>query len=193
MGYQQHPFIRTGSINWCSSTSDLPGLNGFQSVCLAQRDISSLSSVGFIAYPDQGFLDRMEGKYSSNVKTEEEMVSLISSLELIDDAFIRKAILCMQEASPSGIGLLLALYRYHMPKALKGLSRPTLVLYGNREGKASRIQRRISRQVSNYQNQQPSFKSLVGGHYAHMSDKRSIGYIRDFLFSSEQVQRSEIR
>ncbi|VXB74552.1 conserved hypothetical protein [Bacillus sp. 349Y] len=127
------------------------------------------------------------------MKSEEKMVSLISSLELIDDAFIRKAILSMQEASPSGIGLLLALYRYHMPKALKGLSTPTLVLYGNREGKASRIQRRISRQVSNYQNQQPSFKSLVGGHYAHMSDNRSIGYIRDFLFSSEQVQRNKIR
>ncbi|WP_347318685.1 hypothetical protein [Rossellomorea sp. RS05] len=64
------------------------------------------------------------------------MISLISSLELIDDAFIRKAILSMQEASPSGIGLLLALYRYHMPKALKGLSTPTLVLYGNREGES---------------------------------------------------------
>lgn len=134
-----------------------------------------------------------EKKTDSNVKTEEEMVSLISSLELNDDAFIRKAILSMQEASPSGIGLLLALYRYHMPKAMKGLSTPTLVLYGNREGKASRIQRRILRQVSKYQNKHPSFKALVGGHYAHMSDDRSIGYIRDFLFTSEQVQKSEIR
>ncbi|MGX1264267.1 2-hydroxy-6-oxonona-2,4-dienedioate hydrolase [Rossellomorea marisflavi] len=126
-----------------------------------------------------------EKEPSPNIKTEEEMVSLISSLELNDDASIREAILAMQEPTPSGIGLLLALYRYHMPKALKELSTPTLVLYGNREGKSPRIQRKIVRQVSKYKKHQHTFKALVGGHYAHMSDDRSFSYIRDFLHSSD--------
>jgi 2-hydroxy-6-oxonona-2,4-dienedioate hydrolase len=132
----------------------------------------------------QKFLgDEKEQNSNTNAKpkTEEEIKVNIEELGLEDTEFTRKAIENQQETTLSGISLLLALYRCNIPRMLKNVNVPCLVLYGNRHDQPQRIQTKIQRQVNRISKPTIIMKELSGGHYSHVTDSRAITYIHSFL------------
>lgn len=124
-----------------------------------------------------------EESQSVNLKqeTEEKIITKIKSLEVEDSTFMRHAIANQQVATLKGMSLLLALYRFNMPRILNMIKVPCLVLYGNREGKTLKLQNKLKRQVSLIKHSNVTMKELSGGHYAHVSDVCAIDYITTFL------------
>ncbi|NHM33734.1 alpha/beta hydrolase [Bacillus sp. C11] len=118
---------------------------------------------------------------NSKQKTEEEIKVKIKNSGLEDTEFIRKAIENQQETTLKGISLLLALYRYNMPRMLSQVKVPCLVLYGNRDDKPLKLKNKIHRQVNRIRKSNIIIKELNGGHYAHVTDIRAISYIKSFL------------
>ncbi|MBB2482123.1 alpha/beta hydrolase [Bacillus sp. APMAM] len=126
-----------------------------------------------------------ETKESQNIEskeiTDEEMKARIKSLGLEDSEFMRNAIANQPASSLKGLSLLLALYRFNMPRILNKLKVPCLVLYGNRKESNVKVQNKIKRQVSRIKHSNISMKELNGGHYAHVSDVRAFDFINSFL------------
>lgn len=114
-------------------------------------------------------------------KTEEEMLEIIKKLELVDNSFIRTAIQNQPTSSLEGISFLLAAYRANLPKIVKNLKVPCLILYGNREGQSEKLQLKVKKQVTRLRNSSISIQELSGGHYAHVSDAQANKYIISFL------------
>jgi 2-hydroxy-6-oxonona-2,4-dienedioate hydrolase len=59
-----------------------------------------------------------------------------------DTPFIRKVLHNQQDSTLEGISLLLTAYRANLPKMVKSLKVPCLILYGNRQDKTEKIQKK---------------------------------------------------
>lgn len=114
-------------------------------------------------------------------KTEEEILETIKKLELVDNSFIRTEIQNQPTSSLEGISFLLAACRANLPKIVKKLKVPCLILYGNREGKSEKLQLKVKKQVTKLRNARISIQELSGGHYAHVSDAQTNTYIISYL------------
>jgi hypothetical protein len=68
------------------------------------------------------------GEHSDKKVEEEEFIKTIERLGFEDSHFIRKAIQKKTSASIAGISLLLAAYRSNLPKMVKNLAVPCLIL-----------------------------------------------------------------
>ncbi|CAN7271318.1 alpha/beta fold hydrolase [Rossellomorea sp. LjRoot5] len=113
--------------------------------------------------------------------SQEEIKEKIKSFGFEDNEFIRNAMKNQQEASSKGLSLLLALYRWNLPKTLNRIKTPCLVLYGNRKDKPIKFQKKLHRQVNRIKNPNIIFKNLNGGHYAHVNDNRALSIINSYL------------
>ncbi|WP_158598324.1 alpha/beta hydrolase [Falsibacillus albus] len=116
--------------------------------------------------------------------TEEKIVSALHSYGLEDSPFMRTAIRNQQSTSLEGISLLLAAYRSNLPLIVKNLKMPCLLLYGNRNGKHPKYQKRIHRKTEKLKSENVLVRELNGEHYAHVSDDRAIEYITGFIGGS---------
>lgn len=120
-------------------------------------------------------------EHSNKKVEEEEVIKTIERLGLEDNHFIRKAIQKKPSASIAGLSMLLAAYRSNLPKMVKNLAVPCLILYGNRNNKPHKIQARLKRQVKKIKEPNHNVIELNGGHYAHVTDPKAVHYITSFL------------
>ena len=130
-------------------------------------------------------------KQATKVMDEEMINDKIDKLELEDSQFIRKALHDQQQTSISGINLLLAAYRSNLPKLVKDLEIPCLILYGNRINKSKRMTKRIKKQINKVEKgANIKTQELNGGHYAHVTDLRAVNDISSFFLKKHSILRS---
>lgn len=115
------------------------------------------------------------------IKSEEQIQKTIVSIGLVDSPFIRTALDNQQSSSIEGISLLLAGYRCNLPKLVKEIKVPCLILYGNREDESKKVQKGINRKVIRLKKIGVTVEELSGGHYAHVTDMRAFTFISSFL------------
>jgi 2-hydroxy-6-oxonona-2,4-dienedioate hydrolase len=113
--------------------------------------------------------------------TEEKIQQSLERMGLEDHPFIREALQNQPSTSREGIGLLLAAYRCPLPKLVRKLQVPCLILYGNRESDSEKVQNRVRNQIHQLKMAGIHVEELRGGHYAHVSDSRAVRLISSFL------------
>ncbi|MCO0601161.1 alpha/beta hydrolase [Peribacillus butanolivorans] len=116
-------------------------------------------------------------------KTEDSIQQTIIRLGLKDTPFIRKSIQNQPSPSNEGISLLLAAYRANLPKLVKKIKVPCLVLFGDRENEPEKFRKKQSKKVDKLKKNGIKTEVLNGGHYAHVSDNKAIKYTSSFLLN----------
>lgn len=120
---------------------------------------------------------------TNQIKTEDYIQQTISRLGLEDTSFIRAAIQNQPITSNEGISLLLAAYRADLPKLVKKLKVPCLVLFGNRNSEADKI-RKLQSNIDKLKKSGIKTVALNGGHYAHITDEKAVNLMSLFLLNS---------
>jgi 2-hydroxy-6-oxonona-2,4-dienedioate hydrolase len=116
--------------------------------------------------------------------TEESIQQTIIRLGLKDTPFIRQSIKNQPLTTNEGISLLLEAYRANLPKLVKEIKVPCLVLFGDRKNEPKKIWDKQFKKIDKLKKTGIKTKALNGGHYAHVSDDRAIKYISSFLLDS---------
>ncbi|MFS0781957.1 hypothetical protein [Bacillus sp. 1P06AnD] len=114
-------------------------------------------------------------------KTEESIQQMIVTLGLKDTSFIRESIQNQPSTTNEGIRLLLAAYRANLPKLVKELKVPCLILFGIRASDCKRKQKRLAKKSHTLEKKGIATKALIGGHYAHATDGKALTIMSSFL------------
>lgn len=150
--------------------------------------VQMMGNVGYV-FPLISILHKLFGQKilgeNSQVEnnTEKDIQQTISRLGLQDTPFIRESIKNQPLASNQGISLLLAAYRANLPKFVKKLNVPCLVLFGIRANESEKSKKN-SAKIDQLKKAGIKTEALCGGHYAHVCDEKAMKYISSFLLNN---------
>ncbi|WP_404451780.1 alpha/beta hydrolase [Virgibacillus necropolis] len=141
------------------------------------------------------FIRKMEGLFTSgdntkptNDKLEKQVKEFCERFKIEESDYIKKALMEEVKFTGEGLRLMFGYYRLDLPKILKGLTTPSLLIYASfkdiDDNRASMTEKAVKK-INHARN--VSLSKIDSHHYVHWSDEKCLIEIKNFLGCAEKA------